>query len=216
MFYSIVGLIGKRRASRAEPYESKPFADKSTKFSFKNDGKLGMILLIITVVVLIVGGGKLLGKISGTSQDGKIKVKGAKASYEINKEFSFPLRDGGGEEISRVKYMVERAELLDEIIVKGQRATAISGRTFLIFTLKITNEFKQPIEIETRDYVRLSVNANRQEWLAPEIHNDPVEVQAISTKYTRVGFPINETDKDLVLRVGEIDGQKEEIPIQFN
>jgi hypothetical protein len=42
-----------------------------------------------------------------------------------------------------------------------------------------------------------------------------VEVQAISTKFTRVGFPINENDSDLKLRVGEIEGEKETIPLEL-
>ena len=33
--------------------------------------------------------------------------------------------------------------------------------------------------------------------------------------YTRIGFAINETDKNLRIRVGEITGKKEEISIKF-
>jgi len=40
-------------------------------------------------------------------------------------------------------------------------------------------------------------------------------VQAISVKNTRLGFPISEDDKDLVIRVGEINGDKEMIKIEF-
>jgi hypothetical protein len=71
------------------------------------------------------------------------------------------------------------------------------------------------IEINSRDYVRLIVDGNTKEMLAPEIHNDPVEAQAISTKYTRVGFPINTSDKNLVLQVGEINGPKQTIKLEF-
>jgi hypothetical protein len=106
------------------------------------------------------------------------------------------------------------AELRDEIIVKGKQATAIKGRTFLIVNLKITNDFDKTITINTRDYVRLTVNKN-SEKLAPDIHNDPVEIQADSTKYTRVGFPIDDTDKDLTLTVGEINGPKQTIKLNL-
>jgi hypothetical protein len=57
------------------------------------------------------------------------------------------------------------------------------------------------------------VNGNTSELLAPDIHNDPVEVQAISTKPTRVGFPINDTDKKLTLFIGEINGQKDKVEL---
>ena len=150
-----------------------------------------------------------------TNDNEKYEVAGAKAVNDLNKEFSFPLKNENSEKVSDIKYLIESAELRDEIIVKGQRATSIKGRTFLILTLKISNEYKNPIEINTKDYIRLSVNGNKDEWLAPDIHNDPVEVQAISTIYTRVGFPINESDKDLVLRVGEIDEDKEEVQLSF-
>lgn len=149
------------------------------------------------------------------SKDERIEIKGAKANIELNREFKFPLRDNTGEEVSNIKYIINSAELRDEIIVKGSRATAVKGRTFLILNLKIANEFDQTIEIDTRGYVRLTVNDNEDEKLAPDIHNDPVEVQAISTKLTRVGFPINDTDENLKLHVGEISGNKETIELNF-
>lgn len=183
-----------------------------SKLPLRRISRFAMIAAVILLVVFL--GGRL---VSGLSKPDDIRqeVAGATASKEINKEFTFPLRNGNGEEVSRLKYTIENAELRNEIVVQGQRATAVRGREFLVFTLKITNEFDQAIEIDTRDYVRLSVNENEEEWLAPDIHNDPVEVQAISTKYTRVGFPINDTDRDLVLRVGEIDGDKEKIALEL-
>ena len=99
--------------------------------------------------------------------------------------------------------------------VEGKGEKVVKGRIFLFFTIKISNGYTQAIEMNTKDYARLSVNGNFDEWLAPDIHNDPVEVQAISTKYTRLGFPINENDKNLVLRIGEIEGEKQEIPLEL-
>lgn len=162
-------------------------------------------------VVTIAGIFSLLNK--NSSQ--KIQVKAAKATQTINKEFQFPLKSDKGEEVSKIKYEIETAELRDEIIVKGQRATSVAGRTFLILNLKIVNEHNQAIEINTRDYVRLIKNNKTSELLAPDIHNDPVEIQAISTKYTRVGFAINDSDRDLAIRIGEIKGEKEDIAIKF-
>ena len=107
------------------------------------------------------------------------------------------------------------AELRKEILIKGQKATAIKGRIFLIINLKIVNTLKQGINVNARDYMRLTVNGNSNELLAPDIHNDPVEVQAISTKHTRVGFAINDNEKNYVLQVGEIDGGKESIKLNL-
>ncbi|MCH7641575.1 hypothetical protein IID22_05270 [Patescibacteria group bacterium] len=179
--------------------------------------KISKVLLLIgATVVVIVGLSRLVGRIGGTSSSNKACVASAKAVQGINREFSFPLRNGNNEEVSQIKYLVEKAELRDEIIVKGQRATAVKGRVFLILTLKITNDYDQAIEIDTRDYMRLTVNNNELELLAPDIHNDPVEIQAISTKFTRLGFPINDSDKEIVLRGGEITGDKEKIVLELN
>ena len=150
-----------------------------------------------------------------TNSGDRLGISDAKASMDINREFSFPLKNSKGEEISKIKYFIEKAEIRDQIIVKGKRVSAVKGRTFLVLNLKITNEYNQAIEITTRDYVRLSINENESEWLAPEVHNDPVSVQPISTKLTRVAFPVNETDSKFVLQVGEVEGTKEKLPLSL-
>ncbi len=193
-----------RMKSRRLKGNFKPLFSKFRKYAF-----IGLLVL-----VAIMGGVRILGN-TGKEGTEQVEVLGAKATQDVNREFLFPLTDSNGEEVSNLKYVIQAAELRDEIVVKGQRATAIEGRTFLILTLKITNEHSQAIEMSTRDYIRLSINGNEDEWLAPDIHNDPVEIQAISTKNTRVGFPMSDTDSNLVLRVGEINGEKETISLEL-
>ncbi len=148
---------------------------------------------------------------TGTFVDTRSGVPAAKASQTINKKFSFPLKDQEGKEVSKIKIDLQGVELRDQIIVKAQRVTAISGRTFLVLNLKITNEYNKTVQMNTRDYFRLSVNNNEDELLAPEIHNDPVEAQASSIKYTRLAFAINDSDKNLKLRVGELLNDKKTV-----
>lgn len=213
IFFRFVAGFKQRIGPRSDA-SATSFIDK-LKPPFQRFPKLAKTLvLIVASVGLLIAFSKVAFRTQGVSD--KPEVKSAKSESAVDREFSFPLKDAKGEKIAEIKYMIEKAELRDEIIVKGQKATAVRGRTFLIFNLKITNEYKSDIEIDSRDYIRLSVNGDRQVWLAPEIHNDPVQVQAISTKYTRVGFPINESDANLVLRVGEIDGEKEEIPLDIS
>jgi hypothetical protein len=175
---------------------------------------LGLIvLLLLAGLFFMIRNANSTSSIPGVTDD-RLELKKPIATQTLNKTFAFPLKDAQGKEVSKIRYTIERAELRDEIIVKGQRATSVKGRTFLIFPIKVTNSYNQPIELNVRDYVRLTVN-NSTEKLAPDIHNDPVEVQAISTKQTRLGFPINDTDTNLVIQVGEINGSKETIKLNL-
>lgn len=152
---------------------------------------------------------------SGITSDGRVIVAGAKASATLSQDFSFPLIDSKGNNITDIKFVLDSAELRDEIIVKGKRATAIQGRTFLILTVKITNNFTKALEINSKDYFRLITNGKDNDLLAPDIHNDPVVVQPTSTKFTRIGWPINDTDKNIVLMVGEIEGDKTKVELNL-
>lgn len=152
--------------------------------------------------------------IGGTNND-RIQIANAVATTELDRQFTFPIKNSEGEDVSQFVIVLDKAELRDQIIVQGKRATSVEGRTFLIVDLEIKNDFNLPIEIDTSDYFRLTMNGNEETKLAPDVHNDPVEVQAISTKLTRVGFPVNDTDKDFVLHVGEINGNKERIDLNL-
>lgn len=202
--------------------KAKSIFSKIFKNSGENNSSNKKISILIAFVVIIMGGLGLLLVFGGSgssttpgTQDSRPSSTVSKAKQNINKIFQFPIRDEKGKEVSKFTYEVTSAELYDSIIVKGQRASAIKSRTFLIINLKISNTNNQPVSINTRDYLRLSVN-NSNELIAPDIHNDPVEAQAISTKYTRVGTAINDTDKNIILNVGEITGVKEPIKIIFN
>lgn len=183
--------------------------------------KLLMSIFPILLILLLVGTGFYIlrtttkGEVQGSNQNNPIAIADAKKTKSINKTFTFPLLDAKGEEQGSFNYIIESAEIRDEIVVQGKKASAVKGRTFLIVNLKLTNDLEQGLQITSRDYIRLSVNGNTKELLAPDIHNDPVEVQAISVKPTRVGFAINDTDKGHTLIVGEINGEKEQIRLQF-
>lgn len=187
------------------------FAKRSTILPF---AVVGVIFLIVAVALLRSTNQTNAVSVPTLAGDKRVDVDKPKAEQELNKVFNFPLKDQTGKEVSKFTYEVQTAELRDEIIVKGQKATAIKGRTFLILNLKITNNYDKNIQLNVKDFIRLTV-AGSTEKLAPDIHNDPVDVQAISTKYTRVGFPINDTDKDLTIQVGEITGQKESIKLNL-
>ena len=172
-------------------------------------------VIVVIALILLIKFNPLRNKPSTIPYSNKVSIKEAIATTPLNKEFKFPLKNDKGETIEEIKYILENVELRDEIVVQGRKASAVSGRTFLILNLKIANDSSKTISMNTKDYVRLIVNNNENEPLSPSIHNDPVVVDAISVKPTRIGFAINETDKGLKIKVGEIKGDKTAIDINF-
>lgn len=187
---------------------------KFRKINFKKVAPVALLIIIIAVVAYRLTNASRTTA-APVANDSRYEVKGAVAIKEINREFLFPIKDSKGKTVTDLKYLIESAELRDEIIVKGQRAVAVKGRLFLILTVKITNDYNKGIDINARDYIRVATADNPEEKLAPDVHNDPVTVQAISTKYTRLGLPINDTDRKVTLFVGELNGEKESIELEF-
>lgn len=157
-------------------------------------------------------------KTSGSQQvaDQRPEINKAKATKIINKDYAFILRNDVGNEAGTLRYSIDSAELRDEIVVKGQKALAVKGKNFLILNVKLINKENAEIAVNTRNYIRLSINENKQEWLAPDMHSDPLKVQPISTKYTRLGFAVDDNVKNFEIQVGEIDKEKNIIDLKFN
>ncbi len=183
--------------------------------SKKKHRKLFFFLVLIVFVIGAFIFQSIKARSAQTSSGSATTKAYVKESRPINKTFTFPLTDTEGKKIGEFTYEVQKAELRNEIFIKGQRATSLPNREFLVVDLKLKNNLDSGLEINSRDYIRLSVNNSKQELLAPEIHNDPVEVQAVSTKFTRLGFTTNTSDKNLLLIIGEIGGKKQEIPLTF-
>lgn len=206
-------------SSRAKRAGFSPFR-KMGGFHFNKKYLKVMLPVVIGIVVLAV----LVSLIrslpdsqSKPSDSTQVAAPNALATINLDKKFSFPLKDEKGTVVGTFDYVIQSAALQKQIIVQGQRATAVNGREFLILNLKITNNLKKTIQLNTRDYIRLIVASDTNEQLAPDIHNDPVEVQAISTKFTRVGIALDDKDtrKTIQLKVGEIDGSKQNIDLNF-
>lgn len=170
------------------------------------------------VAVVVVVGAVAVNRMSAAKKapaQAKTEIQEPVSKTDINRDFEFPLKNAQNKVVSKIKFTLQNAELRNEIVVKGQKAQAVTGRKFLILNLKISNDFNRSIQIDSRDYVRLAVKGKEEEWLAPEIHNDPVEAQAISVKYTRLGFAVDDNQKNFILQVGEINQDKEKIELNF-
>ncbi len=175
--------------------------------------KIGTYLFMSIVALALVGALRLLmirpttsAQVQGTSIQTQTAV--------INREFSFQVYDKEKQLADPIRYILTDAQLTNRIVIKGQAATAVKGRTFLIINLKLVNDTNQSLFLNTRNYIRVQP-AGVQDKLAADIHNDTAEVQPDSTKLTRVGLPVDEGIKEFTLFVGEIDGEKEKIDIKF-
>lgn len=210
---------GPTRLSTTNGSFSGGFQLKRVKRFFKNSPYIPFVLVgvvVFIIIILIVRGfiSKQSTSTLGSTTTKQISVAKPLSQETLNKDFDFPLKDANGKTLSKFQYEIQSAELDNQIIIKGQVATAVQGRVFLILNLKITNNFDKDVQLNTKDYVRLIVN-NSSDKLAADIHNDPVDVQAISTKFTRIGFPIDAAAKNLKLEVGEIDGSKQTIQLNL-
>ncbi len=172
-------------------------------------------VIVILGFILLIKFNPFTKSASVLPSTSKNSIREALATMALNNEFKFPLKDDKNETVGEIKYIIENAELRDEIVIKGRKASAVEGRVFLVLNLKIVNDSNKTISMTTKDYVRLFVNGNESEPLSPSIHNDPVVVDAISVKPTRIGFAINKSDKDIKIKVGEIKGEKTTIDLNF-
>ncbi len=177
---------------------------------FIKDSKYLPFIIVGIIFILLVAFGlkKVLSKPTNltetkTTSDGRVELRKPMASESLKKDFSFPLKDGTGKQISTIKLTVQNLELRDQIIIQGKIANTTVGKNVLIANLELTNNFTKPVQINSRNYFRLKKN-NDGKLYDPKIHNDPVDVQPVSTTNTRVGFTVEDTDHDFILRVGDV------------
>jgi hypothetical protein len=189
------------------------FSSRASMNNFKKNFKkqyvylLPVLLVGLVILISIVSFlGKQTTDVKG-AQDQRVAINKPLAVEELNKSYSYSLTDGSDKKI-KIKFEFQSCELRDQIVVKGSPAVAIKGRVFLVCNLKLVNDSTTGVAMRTSDYVRLIVD-NNSDRLAPDIHNDPVQIQPISTKLTRLGFAIDDTAKKLQLQVGEINGKKD-------
>ncbi|MCL4367149.1 hypothetical protein M1563_03180 [Patescibacteria group bacterium] len=185
--------------------------------------RLLVIPIIVLVVIIYFVGRSFFNKPAASnnnntplaSQTSNNSLSNPVATTDVNKDFTFSIPGTNGAEATDIKYTIQNAELRKDILVQGQKATAVSGRLFLILNLKLSNTTDKTVTVNTRNYVRLALDDNTSEWFAPDIHNDPVEVQPISVKQTRIGFPVDQNIKHFKIQVGEIDGDKSLLDLNF-
>lgn len=198
-------------------------------FNFSKNGlnnkrkksKLGKILKILVILLVVVGILFFLQKNLNKRMSGKTTLQQASALpvtsqiLPINKKFTFPGLDEAGKKKGKLDLNITTVEKTNQVIVQEKTYTAKNGKIFLIINLELKNESTSRLNIFPGDLIRLVVNGVEDKKLAPDLHNNYVNVAPLSTKIERVGFVIDSQAQGLKLQVGELEEDKEVIEVKF-
>lgn len=185
----------------------KNFKDKFVEFIARKK-KLAIGIVLLVILLVIVGVRRNMRSANNPS------VKSIKV--QVNKNFDFiALNNLGKATGSKIKFKITDAEKTDQVSVKDQTFTAKNNKTFLIINLDLRNDETTVQNIIPGDLVRLAIFGSDDTRFAPDLHNSLVGIAAISTKSDRVGFVIPQEAKNFKLYVGELEGKKEEVKVNF-
>ncbi|MBI3379766.1 hypothetical protein HY029_03370 [Candidatus Gottesmanbacteria bacterium] len=169
-----------------------------------------VILLVIIGVILLFFGYRQVLKNSRSNSTAKT------VTVQMDKSFTFAALNNQGKPTSaKIKLRIVDAQKTDQVLVKDQTYKATNNKLFLIFNLELKNDETTPQNIMPGDLVRLAVAGNEDTRFAPDLHNSLVGIAAISTKNDRVGFVIPQDANKFKLYIGELEGKKEEIKVDF-
>jgi hypothetical protein len=169
---------------------------------------LGLMIVIIILVAVSFG-----GKRKNSASAGNAKIITAK----VEKSFDFAALNNQGKAVfnNKIKLKIVSVEKTNQVLVKDQVYTAKNNKLFLIVNLELKNDATAAYNILPGDLVRLAYNQDEDNKYAPDLHNNMVNVAAISTKTDRIGFVIPDNAKDYKLIVGELEGKKETVMVNF-
>lgn len=171
------------------------------------------LVVTLTIVLFLSLGFVGLGRLRGP----RANVPVAKTvTQQVNKSFDFPAVNNQGKTVTqKIKMKITTADRTNQVLVKDQTFTAKNNKLFLIVNLEFKNDATLPLNILPGDLIRMSINSDKENKFAPDLHNNLVLVSAISTRVDRVGFVIPDTTKSFKLYIGELEGKKEEVSINF-
>ena len=217
-----LSIFGRKPAENSESvHDNSPspnFEIKRNRFSLKYRRIKSIfsrkILLILVVLLLVICLLAIL-YISGKNPTNLVQNKAAQQSVQINKSVDFPVRDQKGAATDKKLTMrITTTDKTSQILIQGKPATARSGKTFLIINLELDNPTQSKLGLAPVELIRLLDSEEKK--YAPDVHNDKVSIEPLSTKRTRVGFVVDETKNSFNIQFGEVSGKKETVTINFN
>jgi len=178
--------------------------------------KKRVVLVLIIIVIGLIGFG-LSSRRGEQKQDESGEQSGSEnvnlGAVEVGASFTFLATDSRGNDGGEVNFRITKAEKTKEVLVQGRPANAKGEKAFLVLHIEIDNSETEKRYIAPVDVLRLV--GEDDEKFAPDIHSEVVEIQPISTKITRVGFVVSESQNSFVLQIGELEGEKQSLEINF-
>lgn len=174
---------------------------------------IGLGLLVIILVLVLFPGvnpNSAVKKVAGSQTDFT-----AEKQVAIGSRFEVPIRkEDGTETPDKLIINLTTADLSKRILIQGKPATSRDTKTFILINFEVENSTSNQLTVRPVDFIRLTDNENRT--FAPDVHNNDVAVEPISIKKTRVGFVVDENQKEFKFLVGEINGEKKEVVVKLN
>ena len=174
---------------------------------------VGLGLLVIIAVLTFFPGinpDSAVRKVAGSQTD-----FAAEKQVAIGSRFEVPIRkEDGTETPDKLIINLTTAEASKRILIQGKPATSRDTKTFILINFEVENSTSNQLTVRPVDFIRLTDSEGRT--FAPDVHNNDVVVEPISIKKTRVGFVVDENQKEFKFLVGEINGEKKEVIVRFN
>lgn len=166
---------------------------------------------LVLILILLFGTARFV-----SSRNNKTKDAVKTLTVKVDKSLDFTALNTQGKSVSnKIKLKIADVEKTNQVLVKDQSYTAKNNKQFLIVNLELKNEASIPLNILPGDLVRLTIDGDEENKFAPDLHNNLVLVSAISTKLDRIGFVIPEEAKKFKILIGELEGKKETVSIDF-
>jgi hypothetical protein len=185
--------------------------------------------IVIGLLVIAVIAGAVIyfnNNSTTTTQSGTAQVAGAQTQTKtannpkanVNKRFAAAALDGTGKTSkTKIDMNIKTVEKSQDILIKGQPATAKQGSAFLVLQVELKNPSNERLVVAPLDLIRLIVDDQKR---AAEIYTEElpnirgsVVVEPDSTKVTRVGFVLTPeiASKKFKLQVGEVNSPDKQI-----
>lgn len=190
-----------------------PNTKRFFRFVFSLLKRRKKLVITIIVVILVI----LAFRIFLTRRYSPSTPKPKVVAVSVDKGFDFPaLNNLGKPSGTKIRLKIAQVEKSNQVIVKDQTFTAKNNKLFLIVNVELKNDATTPLNLLPGDLIRLTYNNDENNKYAPDLHNNLVLISAISTKLDRVGFVIPEGARNFKLLIGELEGKKESVAVEFS